>query len=697
MPGLGRGFINVLDSRPGSVLPWAMGDDTANDRPGIQAAIYSLVDPFSPDRMFWRGGIVYFPPGKYRLLPINTEPRLPQEFAGYNEDFYVPPDVQLMFAPGASLHFVDGPGQLDPTGSGKLTGLTPLAVRPVVVNIAGEINAGSQKIFETPETLSISPSITPLAQVANVFFTGNRIVEVFPEWWGAGSPPDARRVPTGAGGYNNAQSLIDTYALQAALNAACNHRQWSPATGNVAGGFIRPPVPIRLGGNYLLANRLRVGARLDTAPDGSTIATVAPNTSGLILRGNANIIAGTATLLWNNYLDFPSDALAMLEIRGLVGTDISDVIFDAAPTAPTLAKRARGCVYLDGNPLTNRAVLVNPSAAQGTVFRRCTFRNATVALFQAGPPLPPYGDPRWILFPVKLRIDNLQHDSGGHDLLNLSFEQCCFTAGGADYDSSLKPYAARDADGVVLRAAQSLCVRFTGGIFGGPVRAMIRAYGGSFSLQGCVFHCQPTFAAGQVVFDPPERGTLLPDTDFERGSGADVFLAQPPNELNSDTDPHLLNTFGITTAGFSATQCESQSYQFLKTHKRLNENAGNPFNTTLTNVQHSTVLADPTRLPAALRQPPSIEWLGPGRFQSRLTLNGCQFSGGGVRVLLGPSLPFKSVLSMGSRNAVGGVWFYSMNSAAFDLTARAVVRVLESTALDSTFLYTADVTPVLPP
>lgn len=589
-----------------------------------------------------------------------------------------------MFAPGASFVFMDGLGERDPSGHNVSP---PSAIRPFVLNVAGEISAGPQKIFETPETLSTNPSLALLPQVTNVFFTGNKIVEVFPEWWGAGSPPDSRRVPSGAGGYSIAQSLIDTHALQAALDAACDNRQWSPTTGAVAGGFLRPPIPIRLGGTYLLAGRLRVGARIDTLSDGSTVATVAPNTYGLILRGNANVISGAATLLWNNNLDFPGDALAMLEIRGLFGTEVSDVIFDAAPRAPTLAKRAKGCVFLDGNVLTDPSVLVIPAPGQGTVFRRCTFRNATGALVQAGPPLPPIGDSRWVLFPTRLKIDNLQRDSGGRDLLNLSFEQCHFFGGGADYNTSFSPDAALDADGVVLRASNSLCVRFNGGTFNGPVRAMIRAYGGSFSLAGCSFHCQPVYSLGQIVLDPPERGSQLPDTDIERGSGVDVFLAHPPFEINSDTDPHLLSGFGIPTAGFTATQCDSQSYQFLKTHKRLNVNAGNPGNTALINLQHSVVLDHPERIAASLRLPPSIEWLGPGLFQSRLTLNGCQLSNSGVRVLLGPGLPPNSVLSMGTRNAGGGTWIYSLSAAAFDLTARAVVKMLESIAVDSSFTF----------
>lgn len=52
---------------------------------------------------------------------------------------------------------------------------------------------------------------------------------------------------------------------------------------------------------------------------------------------------------------------------------------------------------------------------------------------------------------------------------------------------------------------------------------------------------------------------------------------------------------------------------------------------------------------------PKVWGLNPDGAEARLTLNLCRFSGGGVRELLGPSLPYKSVLSMGSRNAVGSV------------------------------------------
>lgn len=277
---------------------------------------------------------------------------------------------------------------------------------------------------------------------------------------------------------------------------------------------------------------------------------------------------------------------------------------------------------------------------------------------------------------MRLRVDNRLYNSGGHDLLNLSFEQCAFRGGGAAADDSCTTNAAHFADGVVLRASNSLCVRFNGGVFGGQVRAMIRAYGGTFSLMGCSFHCQPIFAAGQLIVEPPDRGiTAGAEEDIERGNGVDIFLALPPRERNTQVTTGV-DTFGIVTAGFTAIQCDSQSYQFLNTHKRINE-AGNPYNVTLTNVHHAIVLASLELIPEALRQPPSIAWIGPGLRYTRLTLNGCHFSNGGLRVFLGPGLPQPSVFSMGTRDAENQRWIFGSSSGVFDPYVRSVVRMLD--------------------
>lgn len=673
MPGLGSGFVNVQqDDRSGSVHRWAVGDGRTDDRQGIQDAIRTLVNP--PDSpldaaVFHRGGTLYFPPGVYRIGvdPSRTVGRRP-DFAGNFEDIHVPFDVQLMFAPGASLRFGEG----------------------AVINIEGTIDAGLNKIFETPETRNNSLRDRTLSTpVNNVFFTGQRIVEVFPEWWGAGNLP-AQAESALEQQFSDPQLLIqaraklkgfrDTFAIQAAIDAACNNRQWNPETGRISGAATpRPPLVVRMLGAYQLLAPLRAGATVTSG------VRLAPNTQGLVLRGENNPF-GFANLTWNNETEFPVDGLAMLEVRGVFGAEISNIMFDAQPAAPTLNRRARCCLFIDGNvKLDLFAGSSPPAAAQGIVVRRCGFRSATEALVQVGPPLPPYGDSRWAVFPYVLNIDNLQRDSGGHDLLALTFEQCSFTAGGADRSSSLTahPSLAYLSDGVVLRTSNAFCVRFTGSVFGGAVRTMIRAYGGTFSLEGCVFHCQPVFILGVPLIEPSDRGTLMVESDIERGNGVDVFLMRPPAEVNLSQIP--LNgtadsaTYYISTGGFSASQCESQSYQFLKTHRSENV-AGDPYNTTLNNVHHATVLneGDVEHLGRLSPNPPAIEWMGPAIKGSKLVLMGCHFSGDPARVLVGPNVLTNSVVSMGTRNSDGRSYVYVATQPALAANLDRVVRDIES-------------------
>jgi hypothetical protein len=287
--------------------------------------------------------------------------------------------------------------------------------------------------------------------------------------------------------------------------------------------------------------------------------------------------------------------------------------------------------------------------------RRCTFRHATRALVQLGPPPPDL--PPGALQRPEVAVRDTETESGGHDLFALRFEACNFVAGGSAFGAGASPsQRARLADGVVFRANQSFGVEFDSCAFGGPARAMLRAFGGSFLLTSCVFHTLR-------VFD----GTLPESDDDPLGNGTDVFLEWfIPERLPGAALPTRQ-----AGGGFTATNCESQSWRFLLT-PTYDNGTGNNYNTVLTNLHHAPVPgggeeATVTRYPAA------ILWDGPARRNAKLLLEGCLLEAGAVlggrtlesdaRVLLGPDLPIGSVVSLGTRTSAGPRRLFAIRNA----------------------------------
>ncbi len=184
-----------------------------------RAAIQAAIDYVATDLAEGGFGYVYFPPGQY---VIDVAP--PGELGGSHGDasIYVPETVVLKFAPGATLHILDG----------------------AIVEIQGGIEAGLYPIFNVPSSTTLGEGPVRL--------TGRRQHEVFPEWWGAADT-----------GGSFSDGIDSTDAVQSALNAAYRDRSH----------FGLPPIPVTLTSTYQITQTLYVNATDDL-------------TDGFILRGS---------------------------------------------------------------------------------------------------------------------------------------------------------------------------------------------------------------------------------------------------------------------------------------------------------------------------------------------------------------------------------------------------------------------------
>ncbi|MBI5515532.1 MAG: hypothetical protein HY909_17255 [Deltaproteobacteria bacterium] len=677
----GERFINLTEpgspGAPGPDRQWLSNDEGSDAGAGIRGAIrYLLGMPAERDAR--RGGILYLPPRRYRIDRFTT-PRSPgTDFEGPFEDLLIPPEITLWFAPGA---FLDA------------------ASDNSTVNIQGSINANELMIFATAETqrnddrLMSGWNQARLVQ-GRVYLTSLRIPEVFPEWWGAGTQPlEARR--RDAMITRVAQALIDTAALQACFNAAHNDRHWNPLSPTHF-DVARPTIPVRLIASYQLAAPLFLGV-----PPGRLHAR---NPEGFILRGNAprgGVGVGQPTFLWSNEFDFPADVYpsptlgarpqerfpAMLVSRGCFGSVLEELKFDASTGAEL--RRARRCVLLDTQPALvpmRRGPALGHPPAHLTVFRRCSFVNASQALVQVGPPLPPASEASlWTAFPRVLTQDEHGIVSGAHDLSNTSFEQCRFSMGGVSFGETVASTDPRlGADGVVLRAKESFAVGFRDCWFSGPARAAIRAFGGFFLVEGCAFHTLRVCQGNRPLGRRDGKGTAQ---EVLVGNGADIFLNLPPQEQFPAGEGKGVP---VETAGFTAVHVESQSFTFLDMHEGIN-GAGVNRPVTLLNVRHSTVLQDrPSPTNPAVREfepiagdewPPAVRWHGNGRGVP-LSLTGCLFvkpvPAAGTRVLLEAGTLTGSVLSVGTRDEQGRINIFGV-SPSTGLVVANLVRQLERT------------------
>jgi hypothetical protein len=525
-----------------------IGEILTLDRFGSRDAGH-LIQPVLDD-LATAGGIAYFPPGTYRIGP----PADPHAASFANAEaapaLYVPEKVTLMFAPGALLLPRRAPD--DPPGRSE----------DIRIEIRGTIDAGLTQIFGTAWTAGAPPPLTtegvpvltpvgvdPVALPAGtpapvsgpvptgrVVLTSDRIAAAYPEWWGAVGQPRGDTNPILHG-------LQFGWANAAALNAAFEAAFVTRDLRNLAlvahpvalpTGAARPAIPILLGASYAIAAPIVV--RLSRRADG----TLDPR--GFVLRGAHEIGSGSSgnrTLACQGALPPPhppgpgfpgpesGQESAMLVIAGVSRFLIQNVTFEGNGVAETCV-RVEGSA--DGTPCPRNA------------FVHCAFFGAQRHLVHVGAgPLPL----AYLTAGVNDRLPPPVGE-GNDDLSGLSFTACRFVPNDLwhaerKYVPVFYPIANPFAQAVVLRAARSVGIRFRRCGFGGNAWVMIQAYGGTFELTACTFQNQmpPFYLGGQGAIP----------------RGLDIFIARPPTASGAHLAP----------AAFTATQVESQSWQFLAT------------------------------------------------------------------------------------------------------------------------------------
>ena len=183
----GREHINVSQimglDRLG-VVPERRGQAGTN----TNALITSIRNLVSPPPGIPPGGYLYFPPGRYFLGRPDTAHAPASVVGGEFGDIVVPANVTLWFAPGAVLVPMAGadvaPSPLDQIGE---------LVRSVRIEIHGDIIAERRQIFAVWLDENDPARYAREAQKAGVvLLLGDRVREVYPEWWGA-SPIGVKR------------------------------------------------------------------------------------------------------------------------------------------------------------------------------------------------------------------------------------------------------------------------------------------------------------------------------------------------------------------------------------------------------------------------------------------------------------------------------------------------------------------------
>lgn len=414
--------------------------------------------------------------------------------------------VSLLFAPGARFELRGG----------------------LSLEIAGGIENGPQWLFDAIE--------------GRVFFTGYRISLVFPEWWGAAR--DA--------------TMDSTRELQHALDAAGALRVMD--SGNVSSTRL-PSIKVYLSGTYLVRETLWLGFhRTLPAPFDSLWGTLLH--CGGRVEGGIGVNGRRATLRaapeFARGSDRPRPLLTMVEFGGV----LANIHLDAAGIAEQ-------CLALQPpNDLAARpSGYTGTQSAQGNLFSRCTFTDATstlVVLGFAGDPRDPVGQPP----PDK---------PSSADVLGARFVGCAFRL------------SRREGRGVLFRAGNALPAVFVGCSFRGHAAAMLYALSGTFVTEGCSFF--------NGVEPPPN---LTDPLGPGRAHGTDLYLGHETFE------GERRQTRDVTSEppGFTALACVSTSARFLETYLDV-QAPRNPPNINLPMTVLGCIHAPPTRGPVA---PASIVW-----------------------------------------------------------------------------------------
>lgn len=548
--------------------------------------------PGRPDGV--KGGIVYFPPGRYALDEfkyLRTDDRT-------GRDIYFAFDVEitLRFAPGAVLTL----GQAT-AGPFAVSGL-----RRTDLVVGGKIDAGPWQI--------VVPAYGPdgaldLTQGRLILWNDQNDV-VYPEWFGA------RSADAGAGGYDSFPGL------QAAIDAAIHDRSSIRSQGSARfelGMYPVSPIPIELNGVYEISRPLTVGY-------GGAATGVEDRLRSFVFR-SASDRSGLARATIRARPDFAAtdvppreEDATLLRVQGPTSFLVEGVEFDGADRDGV--RRAFSCARVEVGQDEGKRGLAQPGGdAQLSRFRHCAFRRAKTVLLQLGELVDPF-----VPLPPGRLLWNYRQD-----LLGLQVVRCTFDhgddLGGLDFRWW--------RDGVFFAASDAFELHFVDCAWRGRMRTGLRAFSGRASLTGCRFDLRRVTVPPDVVEAQGSRHAARPGEWSSPGLGSDrgrVDVRDNGCDLFID---YPLAT-GVELTGLFVRDCESRSWRcfatFAPNQQTDRRDLPYDFAKPSWDVQFTDLRVDPVSLGDAMADgwevPPSMLWDFRGLgFGVTLTLNDVRLPG----------------------------------------------------------------------
>lgn len=640
------------------------------------------------------GGTLYFPPGRY-YLGRAREPGRPAPSTQFTSgassegsteapDILVPPDVVLEFAPGAVL--------VPMNFEAARSNLRARAGRPdeaplVIIEVQGPIRAGLHELFAT----TLYPRVDafpyePELRAGKVVFTGGRVREVYPEWWGAlTQTTGSRQGPTSPQLYGGHWGVRNQRALQAAIDAG--HTDRYRVARNAAGvpqsveGRPRwrqePTIPVVAMYEYYIEGELKVGltAALAALDDGRAHVNPAP----FVMKGGAEPSRGNRTL---RAIEDPE----VWRRTGLPSAHWGD--------RPMLSMDGVSSFYLegvsfDGDNFVQRVVNLRLGVRGGLgEFKRCVFMNLR-------------NSPEATLVTVDSALRDAAAEADAEDPVHLAFTVCRMTPIVLNYrpngDADIPGYIvyAPRVRGLLLDCDAHCSVEIRACHLQGVCDPMIHARRGRFALNECVFHSNRRVQTPH----PLTRSSADWRRFWNSTSGTDIFIDRPRPVRGADDAP----------ASFTARELESQSFQFVSTwmdgdplppERRARPSAPGPTASyVILNAHHTAAPAGSSDLdqsqgdvtgggadphPLSSKQfRPSISWEGPGQMGCHLVVMGVCFKNtylgagpawsahlGGIR--LGPNQQ--------------GTVFQLANTTADDITRRGAFVTSPTAVAPASFI-----------
>ncbi len=520
MASFGDEVFNVRTSERGLS---AIASDGSDVRVGLQAFL-DAASAYANRK----GASVYLPPGQYGIVArTDRSTDFTSAVIPPGPDIYVPKNVLLWFAPGATL----------------------VLERNAVVAIGGDIRGEPARIFTISDVPGHDMTRDDSPRRGRVVFITTKVLELCPEWWGAIARWDVDLSP--------AVYALNTQALEDCFRAAHTDRSFP-------GGINFPPIPVVLRGQYYLQHELVIQPMTGPLRHFSG----APTASGIVIRGQQG--TGTSNVGVPTFEARPTPSpgatyrsfelfgendvsgRALLRIRGVHGSVIEGVGFNGAGLSSA-------CVQLTGDN------------ARSTVFRNCSFSKARHVLVQVGDYVIEDPDPTHYVFADDRYLPLLDSRvTNYYDLSFLLFDNCVFDSGFPSDALATYEAQARALVGLVFNANNTLPMTLDRCSFWNMMRACVEAYGGTMIIRGGSAQNQLPALPYQVVSPTTRR------RDRPLG-GVDVFIGDPV--LTRTTD-------AVSPTGVTVEHFESQSNQFLDTFRHVSGSADRVgfFPTTLSSV-----------------------------------------------------------------------------------------------------------------